>query len=443
MRSNWQDANLSSNTKALLARDSAAYVHQALSTPCLNALQRCSGSYIEDVEGRRYLDFHGNSVHQVGYGHPLVIEAIKRQLDDLPFCPRRYTNLPATELAEQLGQLTGGQLPRVLLAPSGAVAIGTAMKIARTATGRYKFLSMWGSFHGATLDAISLGGEAIFRQGVGPLLPGVSHVAPPRPERCLLGCAGRCGQIDVAGTGPMLCADMLEHVLRAEGDIAAVVAEPVRCTTVSIPPDGYWKRVRAVCDRHGVLLIFDEIPSCLGRTGRMFAYEHFGVAPDILVIGKGLGGGVFPLAATLVREGLVDGSTSALGHYTHEKSPVGAAAALATIRVIRDGQLLDRAESLGKMFASELRRLATRHELIGPVRQLGLLIGVDVMAIENPSLDATVLAERILYASLSRGLSFKVSDGNVLTLSPPLTLSDQEALEAIRILDEAFEEASR
>jgi 4-aminobutyrate aminotransferase len=156
-----------------------------------------------------------------------------------------------------------------------------ALRLARVATGRHKTVSMWDSFHGASLDASSVGGERMFRGDVGPLLPGTEHVPPPDASHCVFGCAGRC---------TLRCADYVEYVLEREGDVAAVVAEPVRSIPV-IPHPEYWSRVRAACDRHGALLVFDEIPQCLGRTGRMFASEHWGVVPDVLVLGKGWAAG--------------------------------------------------------------------------------------------------------------------------------------------------------
>lgn len=417
---------LGAEAREVLRRDAGAYLHQSLSTPCVNVLRGARGSRIVDLEGRELLDFHGNSVHQVGHGHPRVIEAVKRQLDELAFCPRRYTNVPAVRLAERLAELTGGKLPRVLLAPGGTLAVGIAMKLARLATGRHKTVSMWGSFHGASLDAISIGGEAVFRAGIGALLPGSSHVQACAPSGCVLGCGGECS---------LRCADALEDVLAREGDVGAVIAEPVRCTTVDVPPAEYWRRVRRACDRHGALLVFDEIPTCLGRTGRMFAFEHFGVTPDILVIGKGLGGGVFPQAAVLAREELNVGGRTALGHYTHEKSPVGSAAALAALDVIRDEGLVERSERLGREWVGELRGRLEPTGVLRSVRGLGLLVGVELCARGGAS--TADLTDRVLYECLEAGLSFKVSEGRVLTLTPPLTVSGEELALATGILARA------
>ena len=192
-----------------------------------------------------------------------MIAAIKAQLDQLPFCTRRYTNRPAVDLAKKLAALAPGDLNKVLFCPSGTGAIGMALKLARAATGRHKTVSMWDAFHGASLDAISVGGEEIFRGGIGPLLPGTEHVPPPDPYRCVWDCHRR-------GGCDLKCADYIEYVLGKEGDVAAVIAETVRSTPVVSHPQ-FWQAVRRACDRYGALLILDEIPTALGRTGTMFA----------------------------------------------------------------------------------------------------------------------------------------------------------------------------
>jgi 4-aminobutyrate aminotransferase len=421
-RAEWSQQHINAETQELLARDARHFVHQSLSTPCLNVLKSCDGAVLTDFQGRELLDFHGNNVHQVGFSHPRVIEAITRQMQNLSFCTRRYTNLPAIRLAEKLAEISPGDLNRVLLAPGGTSAIGMALKLTRLVTGRHKTISMWESFHGASLDAISVGGEAVFRNNIGPLLPGCEHVPPPDPQHCPFKCDHACN---------LNCADYIEYILAKEGDVAAVIAETVRSTPF-IPPPDYWKRVRAACDRHGALLILDEIPYCLGRTGRMFACEHYDVVPDILVIGKGLGGGIFPLAAMLVSDRLKVPSASALGHYTHEKNPVACAAALAALQVIEDEGLIDRARSLGLRGLEHIATLQKNHPAVAGGRGLGLLMGVEVVN------SAKSTAERIMYSSLSRGLNFKVTMGNILTLTPPLNITDAQFDRAFAILNESL-----
>jgi 4-aminobutyrate aminotransferase len=426
----WAERHLGPETRRWLAADEEHFLRQSLSTPCLNVLRRCEGIYLEDLEGRRYMDFHGNNVHQVGFGHPRVIEAVKRQLDELSFCTRRYTCEPAVELARKLGELAPGRLKKVLLAPGGTTAIGMALKLARVATGRFKTISMWDSFHGASLDAISVGGEALFRRGIGPLLPGTEHVPPPDPSGCPFRCGAECS---------LQCVDYIDYVLAKEGDVAAVVAETVR-STPSIPPADYWRRVRAACDRHGALLILDEVPHALGRTGRMFTCEHFGIEPDMIVIGKGLGGGVFPLAALIAREDLDVLPEGALGHYTHEKSPVACAAALATLAVIEEEKLLERAQRLGALALERLRAMMQRHALIGSVRGLGLLLGIELVKDRTTRAPAVDEAERVMYRALEKGLSFKVTRGSILTLTPPLVIEEQALWRALEIVEECLVE---
>jgi 4-aminobutyrate aminotransferase len=429
-RQAWADEHLGAATRELLEEDAKCFLHQSLSTPCLNVLRRVDGAWIEDVEGRRYLDFHGNCAHQVGFAHPKVIAAIKRQLDELPFCPRRYTCDPAIQLAARLTRLAPGDLQRVSFTTSGATAIGMALKYARVATGRFKFVSLWDSFHGASLDAISIGGEAAFRQGIGPLLPGCEHVPPPEPMRCPFRCGKTCN---------LTCADYLEYVLEKEGDVAAVIAETVR-NTPFIPPPDYWRRIRAACDRHGTLLILDEIPSGLGRSGKLFAFEHFGIIPDMVVLGKGLGGGVLPLAALITKESLNIAGHMALGHYTHEKNPVACAAALAALEVIVEEKLPDRARDLGVFALDKMRAMAARHPLIADVRGLGLLLGIELgtTAPDGSRRPAVAAAEQVMYESLKRGLNFKVTMGNVLTLTPALTITQAELEQALQILDDTI-----
>jgi (R)-1-hydroxy-2-aminoethylphosphonate ammonia-lyase len=434
-RKKWQKENIDSESQALLDEDARYFLKQSLSTPCLNAMRTCEGIYIEDMQGRRYMDFHGNNVHQVGFGNPDVIRVIKNQLDTLSFCTRRYTNQVAVDLAKKLADIAPGSLSRSLFCPGGAEAIGMAVKLARVATGRHKTISMWDAFHGATLDTISLGGEAIFRQDMGPLLPGTEHVPPPDEYRCVFGCADR-------GGCDLTCANYVEYILEKEGDIAAVISEPIRSTPY-IPKPEYWQKIRRACDRHGALLIFDEIPHSLGRTGQMFTFEHFGVIPDIVVIGKGLGGGVFPLAAMIAKEELDVAGDRAMGHYTHEKSPVACAAALATIQYIEKHDLVTHARDLGQHALERLEKMHTRHPLIGDVRGLGLFLGIELVKDRQTRERAADEAESVMYAALSKGLSFKLTMGNILTLTPALTITREELDKALDIIESCIDEIEK
>lgn len=429
----WSAEHIGPETEFWLREDAKYFLRQALSTPCLNVLKGCEGASLTDLQGRELLDFHGNNVHQTGFSHPRIIDAIVQQMRELSFCTRRYTNIPAIELAKKLTELAPGDLNKVLFAPGGTSAIGMALKLARVATGRFKTISMWDSFHGASLDAISVGGEAIFRGGIGPLLPGCEHVPPPDTRHCLWGCGGTCS---------LKCADYIEYVLEKEGDVAAVIAETVRCTPF-VPPLDYWKKVRAACDRHGALLILDEIPTCLGRTGKMFVCERYDVVPDMLVIGKGLGGGIFPFAALIAREGLDVAADKALGHYTHEKNPVAAIAGLETIACIEEDRLLENAQRMGDYALQRMRAMMNDHPLIGDVRGLGLLMGMELVKNRATMERATDEAERVMYKALTKGLNFKLTMGNIITLTPALTITQPEMDRALKILDECLTEVER
>ena len=431
-RARWQAASLDAETRAVLEEDARYFFHQALSTPCLNVLRACEGIYIEDLRGRRYMDFHGNFVHQVGFANPVVLAAVAAQIEELSFCTRRYANRTAVALARKLAALAPGDLGKVLFCPTGAGAVGIALQLARAATRRHKTVSMWDSFHGASLDAVSVGGEALFRGGIGPLVPGAEHVPPPDPYRCAWGCRAR-------GGCDLQCAHYIDYVLDKEGDIAAVVAETVRAIPV-VPHPAFWRAVREACDRHGTLLILDEIPTALGRTGTMFACEHYDVVPDLLVLGKGLGGGIWPLAAVIGRPSLDVAADRAVGHYTHEKNPVACAAALAALMVIETHGLAPRARELGRRALERLREMQDRHRLIGDVRGLGLLLGVELVRDRSTREPAVEEAEAVMYAALDRGLSFKVTAGSVLTLAPPLIITDSELDRALAILEVSLDE---
>ena len=434
-RVEWAARTTDAKTRDLLGRDANAFLHQALSSPCASTITKAEGIWIEDTAGRRFMDFHGNSVHHIGYGHPRLIAAIKDQLDTLPFSPRRFTNDVSVALAERLGDIAPGDLNKVLFTTGGSDANEVALRLARAATGRFKTLSFWDSFHGAGFGAASVGGEATFRSHIaGPLLPGAEHVAPFNCYRCAYGHSGP----DTCG---LPCAGMVDYVLAKEGDIAAVIAEPMRAVPI-VPPPGYWKSVRAACHHHGALLIFDEIPTGLGKTGRMFAFEHDDVIPDIVTLGKALGGGIMPIAAVIARHDLDVAGDFAIGHYTHEKNPVTARAALTTLDIIADENLYERAAELGTYAIDRLSDLIGHHPNVGKISGRGLMIGIDLVVGRDNREPATELAEKVYYCCLENGLSFKISAGSVLTLSPPLTISRSDLERALSIVAQALADMS-
>ncbi|MDK9740444.1 aspartate aminotransferase family protein [Vibrio sp. B516a] len=428
-RQAWNASMDDERTQALLKRDSEVFLHQAMSTPCLDTLEAAEGIYIQDATGKKYMDFHGNNVHQLGYGHPHVMKRVQEQIAKLPFSPRRFTNETAIECAEKLTQICGGELNRVLFAPGGTSAVGMALKLARHITGNYKVVSLWDSFHGASLDAISVGGEACFRQGMGPLMAGVERIPPAVSYR---------GAFPVADGSDVHYADYLEYVIEKEGGVGAFIAEAVRNTDVQVPSKAYWKRIREICDKHNVMLIIDDIPNGMGRSGEWFTYQAYDIEPDMLCIGKGLGGGLVPIAAMVTKDKYNTAEQISMGHYTHEKSPIGCAAALATMEAIEQDGLLDKVKADSQFMREKLLEMKAKYPVIGDVRGIGMLWGIELVTDHESKSRAYDEAEAVLYQCLNNGVSFKVSQGNVIQLSPPLIITREQLTEALAIFEEAI-----
>lgn len=428
-REEWH-ATLPDQNKRSVEEDAELFVHQSLSTPCLNVIKRAKGATFTTLDDQEIIDFHGNNVHQVGYGNETVIKAIIKQLKTLPFSPRRYTNPIAINLAKKLIEIAPKELNRVLFAPGGTAANSMALKLARIKTGKHKVISMWGSFHGAALDTISVGGEAVFRKGIGTLLSGTVHVPPPMSYRGLW--TDDCEQNRYI--------EYIRYVMEQEGDIGALMAETIRDTDVQLPTIHFWKQVKSLCEEFDVLLILDEIPIALGRTGKMFAFENYGIVPDMVTIGKGLGGGIVPFAALLVSEELNCAHNQSIGHFTHEKSPIGCAAALATIQVIEEQQVLAKVFNDSLYLQQRFDAMQQQFSIIGDVRGIGMLWGLELVTDRKKKTPAYNEAEQILYQCLNKGVNFKVSSGNVLTLSPSLTIERKQLDKALSILEEVFME---
>jgi 4-aminobutyrate aminotransferase len=428
-REKWDDEVTDPLTLEILIDDARYFLHQSMSTPCLDVLASCEGSGMNTISGKYLFDFHGNNVHQIGYANEYVISQVIKQMHRLPFSPRRYTNQPAVELAVKLASLLPGDLNRSLFAPGGTSVIGMALKLARVITGKHKVISLWDSFHGASLDAISAGGEVAFKKYMGPLMPGVTNIPPPTTYRGIFGSSEE-DQIKYA--------EYFEYVVEKEGDIGAFLIETIRNTDVQIPSLKYWRKVREVCDQNNILLILDEIPIALGRTGKMFAFENFGIEPDILCLGKGLGGGIIPFAAMVTRDKYNLAGDVSLGHYTHEKNPLGCAAAMATINYIEKKNLLQKTIDDEKWMRAKLNCLKEKFPIIGDIRGIGLLWGIELVKNRDSREKASVEAEKIMYECMRNGLSFKVSQGNVIQLSPALTISRKELRIAMGILSAAF-----
>lgn len=401
----------------LADRDAAVFLHQSGSTPVAAAFRSADGVWAEDTDGHRFMDFHGNTCHNIGYGHPRLIAALKDQLDRLAFTPRGFTDEPAVRLAERLSVLWPYGKGRVLFGPSGADAIEMALKLAYVATARTRTLAFEDSWHGAALGALWAGGYQHERKGF-PRFEGCFHAQPFWPRT-----AG-----DDAETAARRSLDDIRRLFAEPGGFACLVAEPIR-STPHVPPAWFWPEVGRLCRAYGTLLIFDEIPTGLGKTGRLFSGEHFKVVPDVTVLGKSLGGAAVPLAAMIARDDLNVAGHMAIGHYTHQKNPLLCRAGLATLDIIEDERLVERAARLGARALDELRRIAARSSRLAGAHGIGLL-----MAAEFRSPADARTAKAACYAA---GLNASLSEGRFLTLSPPLVIAEPDLGHALAIVADA------
>ena len=422
---------LTDATKALIEEDAKYFLHQALSTPVMNALSKTEGPFIYDMEGKAYLDLHGNGVHNAGFSNPYVIQKIIEQLQQsLAFTPRRYTNVPAIELAKKLVAVTPEGLDRVLFCPGGSEAIEMAVMLAKQVTGKWKTLSFWDSYHGTGFQSAALGGEEHFSTGQGPMVPGAFHVEFPNYYRN----PWQLTHIDDIDEAYLR---QIKIILQRNPDMAAVIGEPISATPV-VPSANYWKEVQSLCHQYNMLLIFDEIIEGFGRTGKMFACEHF-VTPDVLVLGKTLGGGILPFAGIVTKEQYNILQHRSIGHFTHEKNPLCCTAGLATIHYIQEHQLVQNAETLGQYLMDELKALQDTYPIIGNIAGKGFHIGIDLVKNKTTKERAVQQAEAIMYHCMQQGVAFKIIEGNIITMRPALTITKDHCNMIIDALRNAFE----
>ncbi|RKY00468.1 MAG: aspartate aminotransferase family protein, partial [Spirochaetes bacterium] len=435
LREKYWKQNFDETTWKWFEEDKEYFIHQSLSTPVLQVLAKSYDIYIEDLQGRRYIDMHGNGVHNAGFSNPEVIEAVKRALDEqLAFTPRRYTNIPVINLAKKLAEITPGDLKRCLFCPGGSEAIEMAIALAKQVTGNFRTISYWGSFHGAGYAAASVGGEEHFKGGYGPMVPGAIHVDFPDYYRNPWG-------FDDPEEVNAECIRQIENVMKNEPGIAAIIGEPISATPV-IPTKSYWEGVKNLAEQYGALLIFDEIIEGLGRTGEMFACQHF-VTPDVLVLGKSLGGGLLPFAGIVTRDKYNVLQHRSIGHYTHEKNPLCATAALAEISYIEKHGLVENARKVGEFALKRLEEMKDRHPLIGNVAGLGLHLGIDLVTDRKRKTRAVKEAEMIMYKCMEKGVAFKIIEGNAITLRPSLTITEDQMDYSLGVIEDAITSVER
>ncbi len=385
------------------------------------------GAVVEDVDGNRFLDFNaGIAVVATGHCHPEVVRAIQEQaarLIHMSGTDFYYEGLVA--LAEKLGEIApGGVARRVSFGNSGAEAVEGAIKLARWTTGREKILAFLGSFHGRTMGALSLTArKAVQRAGFGPLVPGVVHAAYPYCYRCPYGqrvetCATECVR-HIEET-------LLKTIAPAE-ETAAVVVEPVQGEGgYIVPPQKFFDELTRVCREHGILLVLDEVQSGMGRTGKMWAAEHFGLTPDIFTVAKGIASGL-PLGATVARAELMTWPAGAHAS-TFGGNPVACEAALTTIRLLEEG-LVERAARMGEYLRARMDHWPARFPIVGDVRGLGLMIGVELVKDRESREKAPELRDRVVQMAFERGLLITRDqcDFALDTLETCLTLAGRPA----------------
>jgi 4-aminobutyrate aminotransferase len=401
---------------------------------------RGEGAIIEDVDGNRFLDFNaGIAVASTGHCHPIVVAAIEQQANRLIHMSGTdfyYENM--VQLAEKLASLAPGAGPhRVYFGNSGAEATEAAMKLARYHTGRDKFIAFTGSFHGRTLGALSLtGSKVVQRKGFGPLVPGVYHAQFPDPYRRPDGVTAD----DHAVSCVRFIEDELFRTILPAEEVAGIVVEPIQGEGgYLIPPRAFHQELRRLADRHGILLIFDEVQCGMGRTGKMWASEHFGVAPDIFTTAKGIASGL-PLSAMIARAEIMDWPPGAHAS-TFGGNPVAVAAALATVELLEQ-ELIANAASIGSHILDRLRDWPKRFGNVGEVRGMGLMIGFEMVRDQRTKERAPELRERIQSLAFERGLLVLGAGRNSIRLCPPLVITRDQADFAVDTLEECLKLAA-
>jgi len=427
------------------ARDVMARDHRFVSPSYTRSYplvaSRGEGAIVEDVDGNRFLDFNaGIAVVATGHCHPRVVEAIREQAGRLIHMSGTdfyYESL--VDLAEKLGSLAPGGLERrVSFGNSGAEAIEGAMKLARYSTGRDKFIAFLGGFHGRTLGALSLTArKAVQRKGFGPLVPGVVHAPYPNCYRCPFGqtpdrCAVECANY---------IEDQLLKTIAPAEEVAAVVIEPVQGEGgYVVPPQKFFDELARITEKHGILLVCDEVQSGMGRTGKMWAAEHFNAVPDIMAIAKGIASGL-PLGATVARADLMRWTPGAHAS-TFGGNPVACAAALVTIELLEQ-ELIDNAARMGAHLMARMREWPARFPIVGDVRGLGLMLGIELVHDQQSKTKAPGLRDRVVRLAFERGLLILGAGDNTLRLSPPLIISRDQCEFALDTLEECLTLAMR
>jgi 4-aminobutyrate aminotransferase len=404
-------------------------------------MDRGSGSEVWDVDGNRYVDFmSGIAVCTTGHSHPKVVDAIKKQADKFLHISSDYYHPIWVELAERVtGVAPFKEKAKVFLSNSGAESVECAIKLARYHTGRQQFIGFYGAFHGRTMGALAFtASKPVYRRGFMPLMNGVSHVPYPDPYRPIL--RSNKGE----GYGETVVRFIEEKVLgmvMPPEDCAAILLEPIQGEGgYVVPPDDFFPALRRLCDKHGILLISDEVQAGVGRTGKWWAIEHWGVEPDIVCSAKGLASGI-PFGATIARESVMSWPEGAHGN-TYGGNPIACAAALATLDLVED-ELLENAATLGEYTLDALSEIQTRHKSIGQVRGKGLMIGVDFVKDQESREPAHDLRDKVEELAFQTGLLVMGCGKSTMRIAPALSIDKALIDEGLEKLESAITEAEK
>jgi 4-aminobutyrate aminotransferase len=390
---------------------------------------------VEDVDGNLFLDFMaGIAVCSTGHSHPRIVKAIEEQARKfLHICGSDYYYEPMADLAETLNRLAPGAAPKkIFFTNSGAEAVEAAFKLARHHTKRQHVIAFHGAFHGRTLGALSLtASRASHRAYFGPLIPGVHHLPYGFCHRCPYQLTyGSCGIECVAVIEKFL----FRHEVRPD-EVAAIFVEPIQGEGgYVVPPPEYLPMLQEICRRYGILLVLDEIQSGFGRTGKMFACEHWGIEPDIVCAAKGIASGM-PLGAMIARAEISTWTRSSHGS-TFGGNPVACAAALATIELLEEG-LVENAAKVGAILKDQLAALKGRHAVIGDVRGLGLMIGAEFVTRDGAHIPDAQLRDRVMQKCFEKGLLLLSCGESTLRFCPPLIVTAEEVKTAVAIFEAA------
>jgi 4-aminobutyrate aminotransferase len=391
-------------------------------------VERGYGAVIEDVDGNRFLDFTaGIAVCSTGHCHPQVVAAIQQQTSKLlHMSGTDFYYSPQAELAKKLAQIAPGSgAKRVFFTNSGAESVEAAFKLARYHTGRQHMIAFFGAFHGRTMGALSLtGSKVVQRRGFAPLIPLVSHIDYPNSYRGLSS-LDSLNQLD----------DLFKRTV-APQEVAAIIVEPIQGEGgYIVPPPEFHRELRALCDKHRILLIADEVQSGMGRTGKMFALEHWNVVPDIVCLAKGIASGM-PLGAIIAKAEIMDWGPGSHAS-TFGGNPISCVAALETIKLIDEG-LMENARVVGEHLKGRLAELMSRHRLIGDVRGLGLMIGMELVRDRGTKEPASTERDEIVQLCFRKGLLLLGCGVNTLRFCPPLVVTKEQCDVAVGLLDEVL-----